>query len=166
MFKRKHKNTPLKPPKNLWLKKSFDFVVPASLEDYCNHMEESSQGFFSRYDRVYFSSIDQKQISFTIYKSAGRSGTVWAVGLLQSHEFKSTRIVGKAGTSPADILVSVCIIGIIGFIFGFNEYLSHNLGRVYLIGFVLAIIILITLASLIWTRENLIDELKWVATTK
>lgn len=160
MLKRKHKNTPRKAPETLWLQKSFEFVIPRSLDDCCNHIEQLDDGFFSGYNSVYLSSIDQKQIEFHISKSGGRAGSVWAVGYLQDVETKSTRIVGKVGIPIYDILFAPIVFGIIGFIFALNLYLSRGLIAFCAIGFFMSVILLITWGYLIWSREGLIDDLK------
>jgi hypothetical protein len=160
MLKRKHKNIPLKAPENLWLQKSFEFVIPRSLEDCCSHIEQLDEGFFSGYKSVYLSSVDQKQIAFHISKSAGKSGEVWAVGYLQAEADQSTRIVGKVGIPPFDILFVPIILGIIGLIFGLNELFSSGLGAFCFIGFFMGVILLITWGYLLWSREGLIDDLK------
>ena len=160
MLKRKHKNVPLKAPENLWLEKSFEFVIPRSLDDSCSHIEQLDEGFFSGYKSVYLSSVDQKQIAFHISKSAGKSGSVWAVGYLKAEADQSTRIAGKVGVPPFDILFGPMIFGIIGFIFALNLYLSRGLIAFCSIGFFMSVILLITWGYLIWSREGLIDDLK------
>lgn len=154
MFKRKHKNIPLKPPEKLWLKKSIDFIVPHSLEDCCSYIETLDQGLLSNCS-VYLSSIDQKQISFNISKRAGNSGTVWAVGYLQAIDGQSTRIVGKAGVSTFDILFITCIFAFLPLIMG----LSSGLLAVFYLWFFAVFILMIVLGSLVWTRDGIIEKL-------
>jgi hypothetical protein len=162
MLKRKHKNISRKAPENLWLQKSFEFVVPLSLEDSCSRIEALDEGFFSGYKSVYLSSIDQKQIAFHISKSAGKSGEVWAVGYLQSEADQSTRIAGKAGIPPFDILFIPIIVGGIGLIFGLNTLFSSGLAGFCFMTPFIGFIGVIIWASLMWTHAGLIDDLKWL----
>jgi hypothetical protein len=160
MFKRKHKNIPLNAPTELWLKKSFDFVVPRSLEDYCSHIEAFDQSLFSSY-RIYLSSVDQRRIGFTVSRSAGKSGTVWTVGYLETVDDQLTRIVGKAGIPTHEALITACIVGGIGLILSLNVYLSGGLSAVCVIGFFMALILLIIWGELVSTRDGLIDKLQY-----
>ena len=164
MFKRTRKNVSRKAPEKLWLKKSFNFVVPHSLEDCCSSIESLDQGVFSSH-RAYLSSIDQKQMSFNVCRSAGRLGTAWAVGYLQETETQSTHIAGSAGIPAFDILFRGCILGVIGLIFGLDKYISDGLNAASLIGLFTALILLITYLSLIWTRWELVDDFRRLGKT-
>jgi hypothetical protein len=162
MLKRKHKNIPLKAPENLWLQKSFEFVIPRSLEDCCSHLEQLHDGFFSGYNGVYLSSIDQKQIAFHISKSAGKSGSVWAVGYLQSEDTRATKIVGKTGIPAFNILLIVFSFAIASLVLRLDTILSQNVESICIIGFVIVLIGFVPWVVLIWSRESLIDDLKWI----
>jgi hypothetical protein len=161
MLKRKHKNILRKAPENLLFEKSFEFVIPRSIEDCCTHLEHLNRGCFSSYNSVYLSSIDQKQIAFHICKSARKSGDVWAVGYLQDKDSQSTRIVGKAGIPAFELMVSFIFV-LAGLLFGLDVNVPKGVNAHYLVGFVFVAIGGIIFGSLIWSRGSLINDLKWV----
>ncbi|MCX9078798.1 MAG: hypothetical protein OIN84_12580, partial [Candidatus Methanoperedens sp.] len=106
------------------------------------------------------SSIDQQKISFTILKSAGKAGEVWAVGHLQAVDAQSTRIVGVVGIPAYEIIFLVAMFGILGIIFVPERYLSSGPDSALFVALVVALVVTLMWGILIGARESLITDLR------
>jgi hypothetical protein len=122
-------------------------------------MEQQDQELFSGYI-TYLSSIDQQQVSFTMFKSAGKPGAVWAVGQLQAVDAQSTRIAGVVGIPAYDIMFRTGILGVMGIVFVLDSYISRGLNSASFIALVIALLVVLMWGILMWARESLITDLR------
>ncbi len=160
MWKRKHKNIPRNAPTKLWFKKSFDFVVPYSLEDWCSYVETLDEGVFNSYG-VYMTSLDQRQTAFNISKRAGVSGTVWATGYAEAVDPQSTHVVvGIAGVVTTDIILTILVLGMIWVIAILDMRFAPGLSAIGIATFVVAVFAAVVWISVTSTRGHLIDKLR------